>query len=199
MPHAVLIDSDFNASVVRAGWRRRRILSLRGAPPGEAGRAAAARIALLGHELGHFAHGDLARGLWVGTALDTIGRWHSVLSSVRAGDAMHRVISALVFVPLRSLITAYAGLIWRVNAPSHRRQEHFADLDAIRVGGSAGALALLDTLLAYNSVTTAITRAAAHPDRPDVLADRSRADGGDSGDRGRTPTAGRRARAQPDR
>lgn len=45
---------------------------------------------------------------------------------------------------------------------------HLADLDAIRVGGSAGAVALFDAILPDNSVNTAITRAAARPDRPDV-------------------------------
>ena len=166
IPGAVVINAQFNAWAQRVGWRRRRIMGI-GAPLWQAA-PPQARIALLGHELGHFAHGDLARGLWVGSALDTLARWRSALSNGWSTGSIQRVIGVLVFVPLRSVVAGYAALLERANAPSHRRQEHLADLDAARVGGSAGALALLDAMLAGNSVQVAITRAAARADRPDV-------------------------------
>jgi Zn-dependent protease with chaperone function len=165
MPDEILVDSRLNASVSRVGLRK-RVLTL-GSPLWVAS-TPSARVALLGHELGHFAHGDLMRGFWVGTGYETIARWLAVLRSAHGFDALHRVVETIFFLPVRALLASYASLISRINGPAHRRQEYLADLDAARVGGTAGALELLDTMLAWRSVDTAMTRAAVHPDRPDV-------------------------------
>jgi Zn-dependent protease with chaperone function len=179
LPDEVLINSSFNASAARIGLRRRALVI--GAPLWQAA-PLQSRVALIGHELGHFAHRDLTRTLWVGSALGTLDWWRSVFGEIKPGaserrfyrlwggrsSADVRLVSIIVFTPIRAMITAYAHLILRVNAAAHRRQEYLADLDAISVAGSQGAIALFDTVLARKSVDAAITRSATRPDRPDV-------------------------------
>ncbi len=169
MPHEVLIVDSFNAFAFHAGWRRRRILGL-GAPLWVAA-SPQARVALIGHELGHFAHGDLTHSRWVGSAEETLFHWLDI-----AGGMRNVVYGGVDFVqtylmaPLRALIMAYLIVIAWINAPARQRQEYLADLDAARAGGSDGALALLDVLLSEPRVETAMTRAAVSPDRPDMWA-----------------------------
>lgn len=128
-------------------------------------------MALIGHELGHFAHHDLTYGLWIGTAYSTLQRWYQVLTPARFRRRRKRgtnTIEDVAFALLRPIVAGYMGLLDQVNAPAHRRQEHYADMDAAKAGGSEACLGLFDTMLAGNAVTTAITRAAVSPSRPDI-------------------------------
>ncbi|MGW5329672.1 M48 family metallopeptidase [Streptomyces sp. NPDC004014] len=72
--HAVAVDGSINASVMTYGVRGRRLLVL-GMPLWEV-RTPEERIALLGHELAHYANGDTRNGLVVGTAVRTLALWH---------------------------------------------------------------------------------------------------------------------------
>jgi heat shock protein HtpX len=71
------VTPQFNASFGQYGLRRRRIVAL-GLPlfvmlePRE-------RLALLAHELGHGANGDPNRGLYVGTAINSLLTWRYLL------------------------------------------------------------------------------------------------------------------------
>jgi Zn-dependent protease with chaperone function len=69
----IIIDHWFNASVQTVGIRGKRILTI-GLPlftilPKEE------RMALLGHEIGHFANNDVARSVFVGSAIGTLATW----------------------------------------------------------------------------------------------------------------------------
>ena len=158
MPAEILISRDVNALVTRVGWRRRRVLLL-GAPLWVAS-PPQARIALLGHELGHFAHGDLMRSFWVGGALDSGIWWLGVMTPGAISDGYSRIVDVVFFAPWRRVLVSYLELMLLANGPAHRRQEVMADLDGLRVGGSDGAIALMDTLLAEPSISVAMTRSA---------------------------------------
>jgi heat shock protein HtpX len=174
-PDELLVSTEFNASASRVGLRR-RVLTL-GAPLWVAAEPQA-RVALLAHELGHFAHHDLTTGLWVGTARHTLRKWSQVFNPGRNGSAgrafgagaMTLLIHTFVFPVLRALVDSYTTLVDWANAPAHRRQEMLADLDSARTAGSDGALQLFDTSLARLSVETAIASAAVNSRRPEIWA-----------------------------
>lgn len=63
--HAVAVNGETNASVSTYGLRRRRLLTI-GLGLWEI-LGTGQRIALLGHELGHYANGDTARAWSSGT------------------------------------------------------------------------------------------------------------------------------------
>ncbi|UYZ21915.1 M48 family metallopeptidase [Mesobacillus jeotgali] len=76
----IIIDDEFNASVVQVGWRRRKIIKI-GLPlfsimePEE-------QLAILAHEFGHISNGDLTRSFYIGTALYTLQTWYELLNPV---------------------------------------------------------------------------------------------------------------------
>jgi Zn-dependent protease with chaperone function len=171
VPDEVLIVPDFNAFATRVGWRRTPVMGI-GAPLWFAS-SGQQRVALIGHELGHFAHRDLSYGLWVSTALQTLFYWNDTMLGTRrvafaARGANVGFLQAYLLAPVRGLIQAYMVLIVWLRTPSRQRQEYLADLDAVRAAGSEGAVGLFDVLLNVDTVSTAMTRAAVHPERPDM-------------------------------
>ncbi len=171
-PDEILVVDTFNAFAAHVGWRRRRVLGL-GAPLWVAA-SPQARVALLGHELGHFAHGDLTHGWWVGTAEQTLLHWLDITEGTHhvVYDEVH-LVERYLMAPLRGIIMGYLFLLACLNAPAHQRQEYLADLDAARAAGTDGALEMLDVLVREPTATTAITRAAVSPGRPDLWAELS--------------------------
>lgn len=168
VPRVVLIDESFNAFATHVGWRRTPVIGI-GAPMWIPA-APQSRVALLAHELGHFAHGDLTHGRWVGGARQSLLRWVDVLTPMRhvRYGVFTGLIHTLLFAPFRWVLTAYLLLIGWVNAPARQRQEYLADLDAIRAGGTAGTAHLLELVMFEPTVSAAITRAAVSSNRPDV-------------------------------
>jgi len=165
-PARVLVDRDFNAAATRVGWRRTPMLVI-GAPLWVAA-PPQARVALLGHELGHFAHHDLTHGWWVWTAQRSLQHWAEMLGGPRhvmySRNALaFRLVAILQLVPL-----GYLWLIGKLRGPARQRAEYLADVDAARVGSTSGAVRMLEVLLLEPAVSTAMTRAAVSPTRPDM-------------------------------
>jgi heat shock protein HtpX len=166
-PTRVRITPEINAFAGRIGWRRTRVVGL-GAPLWVA-LPPAARVGLLGHELGHLAHGDLADSWWVWAAHESLCHWADIFAGPRhvvVGDLAWFVKFGLL--PFQAAVASYLWLIRKANGPASQRREYLADVDAARAAGTAGALRMLDVLLAEPAVSTAMTRAAVSPDRPDL-------------------------------
>lgn len=148
------------------------------------------RLALIGHQLGHLARGDVLLHRYVDGAVQTLRRWEGfmapyrpgfeidpqdqILMSSSGGDAVAQnaangiiadVVSVLVW-PIRVVVTAYRRLVLMLAAPSLARDARHADDAAARVAGTAATVALLEVLLALPAIETSANRAAAR--RADV-------------------------------
>ena len=147
----VIVDADFNARVNEVGWRRRRVLRV-GLPlmavlePQE-------RVAVLGHEFGHFVNGDPRRGFVVGTALETLIGWYTVLSpeSVEESEVLEEeglnllVLPAkLILAALSIVLLALARLLYALIARESQRSEYLADVVAARLAGSRAVVSGFD-------------------------------------------------------
>lgn len=161
VPHVVVVSSEFNATASLSGLRR-RVLEI-GAPLWIAADPQA-RVALLGHELGHFAHGDLRSSVWVGSGFRALSHWHYL---AHPGNDLN-IVELVALAPLRWAIAGYLSVLDVLNASASRRQEYLADLAAAHAGGTDGATALMDTLLAMPSVEAAMTRAALNRAAPSM-------------------------------
>jgi Zn-dependent protease with chaperone function len=161
VPHVVVVSSEFNATASLSGLRR-RVLEI-GAPLWIAADPQA-RVALLGHELGHFAHGDLRSGVWVGSGFRALTRWHYL---AHPGNDLN-IVELVALAPLRWAIAGYLSVLDALNASASRRQEYLADLAAAHAGGTAGATALMEPLLAMPTVEAAMTRAALNSAGPSM-------------------------------
>jgi heat shock protein HtpX len=164
----IYVEGDaFDASAGMVGLRRRPVLVL-GLPLWNA-LPRQGRMALLGHELGHFVNGDPRRRLLVQPSLTTLTELDGLLEpeAARAADGwvagflvvwIVRPVLNLVKMVLRALLwvprTALAVLVLREG----QRAEYRADLLAARMAGRAATVDLLDTLVVMDSLAMLIMR-----------------------------------------
>ncbi|MFZ3495561.1 M48 family metallopeptidase [Streptomyces sp. 5.8] len=153
--HAVVVDASVNAGVRTYGYRGRRVMFLglglwEILTPQE-------RVALLGHELGHFANGDIRSSFLMHGALRSLVEWHAVLRSVNHGSIVDWFLNALTFLPrwaVYGLIHLLDGLTLRAS----QRAEYLADAGAARAGSTGAAVTLLDRLLVGDGVEAHLRR-----------------------------------------
>ncbi|MCX5203070.1 M48 family metallopeptidase [Streptomyces sp. NBC_00237] len=158
---AVVVEPCFNASVTAYGIRQRRVLTLgialwESATPRQ-------RVALLGHELGHYAGGDVRAGLITGTALRTLANWLYFLEPVaNPRDMGERLVNVAYFLP-RHAAFGLIVVLDQLTLRGSQRAEYRADELAARAGSSEAAVAVMDLLLvgdsAHTALETAVTRA----------------------------------------
>ncbi|MFF4368414.1 M48 family metalloprotease [Streptomyces sp. NPDC001594] len=153
--HAVVVDGDVNAAVTAYGWRQRRVLLLglglwEVLTPRE-------RVALLGHELGHFAHGDVRHGVLIRQALRSLALWVETLAPSHAHTVWDTLFNVLAYLP-RCAAYGLLVLLDHLTLRATQRSEYEADLSAARAGSTAGAVGLMERLLVADSVHTLLRR-----------------------------------------
>lgn len=153
--HAVSVTDECNASVSTYGLRRRRLLSI-GLGLWET-LTTEQRIALLGHELGHYANGDTRRGLVTGNALRSLDTWRYLLSPVPHPTPVEAVLNALYLLP-RAAVTGVLMVLDHLTLRATQRGEYLADSFAARCGSTDAAVGMLDRLLVADSATATLLR-----------------------------------------
>ncbi|MFD9418400.1 M48 family metallopeptidase [Streptomyces goshikiensis] len=153
--HVVVVDPMANAAVTAYGLRGRRMLVLglglwEILSPQE-------RVALLGHELGHFAHGDIRHGAITGGALRTLATWLYALAATPARGPLDWFVNAVTFTPLWA-VYGLLVLLDQLTLRASQRAEYLADASAARVGSTAAALGLMDRLLITETVGVELRR-----------------------------------------
>jgi heat shock protein HtpX len=163
-PHVIVVDEDYNASAGTVGIGRRRVLTL--GLPLWGSLDPQGRVALLGHELGHFVNGDVRRTLLTQPVYTTLPAVMHFLSPSQ-GSGAEGIISWLggwvwrvVAAGLRSVVQVAWLTLLRLAQRDAQRAEYLADSMAARVGGSAAALQLLDLLQLDDAVLVELRRAA---------------------------------------
>jgi heat shock protein HtpX len=163
MPQALMLGYDLNAFTTTVGLRRTRVLCI-GLPlwatlePQE-------RVALLGHELGHFVNGDVRRGPLTHVAKTTLSRV-ALLFNLKGvgGRGLLEYVSSVLTRALGRLVAGVARalqvvLVW-ISQRDSQRAEYLADELAARAGGTAAAVALADQLVMTESIDTVVRREA---------------------------------------
>ncbi|MFG3602122.1 M48 family metallopeptidase [Micromonospora chersina] len=164
VPHVLGVNADVNAYAAAVGLRRRRLLCLGlplwGALDGPA------RVALLGHELGHFVNGDVRRGPLTQPALTMLGSaadlfrpvpgTHGAGLVVLIGEWLGRMVS---WTLSRVLFVGHLTLA-ATALRSSQRAEYLADEMSARAAGTTGATRLLDVMLRTESVALAVRQGA---------------------------------------
>jgi Zn-dependent protease with chaperone function len=148
-PDVIAVDGSFNAAVWEFGLPRRRALSI-GLPllgilsPEE-------RLAVLAHEFGHFSNGDPLRGAIVGTAVDTLVRWHVIIQPDYIIPPTEEGAIAYVAIPMNVVLLAVASipiaiarLLVLLLFHDSQQAEYLADVQAARVAGAPALLSAWD-------------------------------------------------------
>ncbi|MEY2245889.1 M48 family metallopeptidase [Streptomyces sp. BF23-18] len=157
---AIAIDAEINASVQSYGIRGQRLLTL-GLPLWEA-LTPQQRIALLGHEMGHYVNGDTRHGLVVWSAYRSLTTWHYYFEPVDHDPlddtgALTLILNLLYVVPrllVRGMLTVLDGLTLRAT----QRAEYLADRVSARTGSTQAALECMDQLLIADSASVTLQR-----------------------------------------
>ncbi|MFC9290247.1 M48 family metalloprotease [Streptomyces sp. NPDC057052] len=151
----VAVDADINASVTTYGLRRRRLLTL-GLPLWEV-LTPAQRIALLGHELGHFGNGDVRHGVLVASAHRSLAAWAYYLAPAHDPSPVQFLVSVVCFVPWL-LVRGAMLTLDRLTLRATQRAEYLADRLAGRAASTEAAVQLMDRLLISDSAATVLRR-----------------------------------------
>ncbi|MHB9860250.1 M48 family metallopeptidase [Streptomyces sp. YIM S03343] len=147
--HAIVVDERINAGVTTYGVRRRRLLML-GMPLWEV-LTPEERLAVLGHELGHYANGDTRHGFVVATAVRTLSLWHHALQPLQDPSPTEMIVNVLYIVP-RLLVRSVHELLVRLTTRAGLRAEYLADRHAARVASTQAAASFMDRLLIADSL-----------------------------------------------
>lgn len=166
-PHRVVLGPKWNAAAASVGLRRTRLLML-GLPYFQCLRPQE-RVALLGHEMGHFANGDVRTGLLTRPALETFGTLAAVFypdrgARARSDDAfgfgLMVYVSELVAKPVLYLLSYSCFLIHlginMIGARHSQRAEYYADLLSARVAGSKATASSLDFAVIAKGLVTVV-------------------------------------------
>ncbi|MGW1010806.1 M48 family metalloprotease [Streptomyces termitum] len=153
----VAVSTEVNASVESHGVRRRRLLTVglglwETLSPQE-------RIALLGHEFGHYAHGDTRHGLVIASAFETLGTWAYALAP-RPSESLFDDAANLMTAPFRLAVDGVTHLLDHLTLRQSQRAEYLADGTAARVGGTEAAASVMDRLLCAGVLERALEREA---------------------------------------
>lgn len=151
----ITVGKEINASVVSQGVRGRRALSL-GLPLWEV-LSPQQRVALLGHELGHYGNGDTRRGVVVATALRSLTVWRYYFTPIARPTVGEMLVNAVCAVPLL-LVQGVLSLLDHLTLRATQRGEYLADREAARAGSTEAAAALMDQLLMTESIDVFLRR-----------------------------------------
>ncbi|MER7685283.1 M48 family metallopeptidase [Streptomyces sp. NPDC097610] len=153
--HAIALTTDVNASVTTYGVRRRRLLTI-GLGLWEI-TTPQQRIALLGHELGHYANGDTRHGLVIANALQSLATWRYLMRPISHPTVPEMALNVLYLVPYGAA-QGLLMLLDQLTMRAKQRAEYLADAAAARAGSSEAAVALMDRLLVTDSAETLLLR-----------------------------------------
>ncbi|GGU68201.1 M48 family metallopeptidase [Lentzea flava] len=163
LPDRVALDARFNASAGTHGLRRRRTLIV-GLPlfgvltPQQ-------RVAVLGHEFGHFVNGDPARGVLTSPAVRTPLILADLVrpSESFVGDNLWTQLAERALWPFQLLLERVFVLIGTgvvaVAARDHQRAEYCADALAVRLAGTSAVAALMIDFAMAGQLSGAIAAA----------------------------------------
>ncbi|WP_448318424.1 M48 family metalloprotease, partial [Streptomyces sp. CO7] len=152
----IAVDAEFNASVYAYGVRGHRVLTI-GLPMWEV-LTPQQRIALLGHELGHYANGDTRQNRLVWTATQSLDTWSYFLAPTpHAVSWQAMAINTSTFLPWLCL-QGVLLLLDQLTLRAAQRGEYLADRASARAGGTEAAISGIDSHLVGDSVLVVLGR-----------------------------------------
>ena len=174
--YAITVNEDFNAFYTEFSfgpWKKKVInfgLPLLDNLSDEA------IVAIISHEVSHGANGDVARGVFIGSALETLGNWYLLISPSSFEEGSHKLP---LLVMIGNIAGATIGIIpwtaYYVLAHLLLRQsqeaEYLADRLAAKSCGSRHLMAVLQRFLTATSYEMAISRATLSNGKIDIFAE----------------------------
>lgn len=162
----IVLQNDFNAVFSRVGLHRKNVIYLGMAlfsllEPQE-------KVALLAHEIAHGANGDVTRSFFIGSAVDSLNMWYTVLYPGRIWDryrgqgggivGLLAIPGNLILLGLAQISKGLMLLLVHLLFRDMQRAEYMADHMAAKAAGTEAMLGLLRKLHMSDTVQTTLTR-----------------------------------------
>ncbi|RKE18875.1 M48 family metalloprotease [Streptomyces sp. TLI_171] len=166
---SIVVTDRFNASVGVLGLRRHRQLDL-GLPLWEM-LPRQQKVALLGHEIGHYVNGDSRSGLWTGSAVGSLAEWERLTHPSPDNESRRILLIMATFVAnlllwvVNRAVRALTGLMFRLHLRSGQAAEYRADRLAAQLASVRDARAMLTALLNGPTVEAVVIRQRSRPAR----------------------------------
>ncbi|MDQ0878742.1 Zn-dependent protease with chaperone function [Paenibacillus sp. V4I3] len=150
--HGIIINGDFNAAFAQVGLKRKKIIQF--GLPLIAILEKQELVALISHELAHGINGDLNRGFFIGSAINTLSTWYQIIKPNRLFEPNgFSFVIAICMIPVNvflllvsKLIFVFLYLICHLNWLDAQRAEYLADSYATKISGKDAKLSLLNKM-----------------------------------------------------
>ncbi|MFN8446209.1 MAG: M48 family metalloprotease [Caldilineaceae bacterium] len=115
-PHVagIILTPDFNASFQQVGWKRSALVRI--GIPLFAILDKEQQAAVLAHEIAHGVNGDPMRGLWVGSAVNSLFHWSYLLRPHQIWETPMRgligVMTSMLMVIVNLCLLGISNLLW---------------------------------------------------------------------------------------
>lgn len=140
-PDYYLYDLDYNAAVFRCGTCNKKRAIVIGLPLFYI-LSAQEKVALIGHELSHFANNDPKRSILIGTVYNSIVTWLEILepdclwpSDQPAIEALFEFLGNIFMYILSRLPSTLIVVFHLLNQQDSQRSEYYADLLGATISG----------------------------------------------------------------
>ncbi|MFT4415820.1 M48 family metalloprotease [Fredinandcohnia humi] len=162
----IVINNEFNASVTFIGWKRKKIIMI-GYPlfyilePEE-------QFAIIAHEFGHIANGDITRSFFIGTALHTLVNWYQLLLPTSLDERENGGILEIPFYYFMILCSKLPYFVFYLLVhlffTDKQKGEYFADYKAATACGSNHLISSLEKFNYYNTFASTVAQTAIRRD-----------------------------------
>lgn len=152
----IVITSEFNASFTEVGLRRKKIIYV--GLPLLCVLNGPEKVSVFSHEVAHGVNGDINRGIFVLTAVNTLVTFYSIIKPTRIYDSRYSVngmtwLAGILMIPVNCLLLAISKIIYfliylliHLFWQDSQRAEYLADYLAAQVSGTEAMLSTLEKL-----------------------------------------------------
>lgn len=169
----IVINGEFNAAFGQIGITNKKILYI-GLPLWMI-LSTQEKIALISHELSHGINGDPIRGIFIGTAINSLIEWHKLLKPDRLWEPENGLLGILI-LPLNISMLFLSQIAWFwAYALSYllwidsQKAEYLADYLATKVCGTEPMLDLLEKNQLGNRFESVLHRISLRNEKSDLF------------------------------
>lgn len=147
----VVFNDQYNASWTTCTWRQKRVLTI-GLPLWSLLNHQE-RVAVIAHEIAHSINGDPGRGLFIGSAVNSLITWEWLLTPAQGNLSsggfvtfISNIFAKIVMTILSIVPSIFAYILAHLLWQDSQRAEYLADYLAATTGGSAATISALEKL-----------------------------------------------------
>lgn len=167
----IIINDKYNASISKISWKRKTIVTI--GIPLFASLTPEEQCTIIAHELGHYLNKDLTYGFYIGTALETLHDWTSLLEPIPSERTFEVTILDMVTNLLMKILAylpyLFYSLLLHLIWNDSQKGEYLADYCAAQFCGSKQTINALEKLNYGDLFYHALSKVSLNNDKTNVI------------------------------